>query len=269
MFESDTQESAETSVESSSNSESQSVAATPSEPSQQEAASNVQKEAPFHEHPRFKELVQQKNEYAQKTQQYEQSLAQMQSKFAAMEQQLGQYNQSQKPTYDPLFDRLKGIDPEFQGLVKSMYDELQQLRSVQDKIPQLEEFANHSRAEKTAAEANSKLESLYSSNKVSSELRPFYDAQIKARVYELETNGQRLSVRDLDSIFKDIHDSTSKFYEGIRRKERESYVSEKKKDAAPATQTGGAAAGIPSQQMTREDARKLLVNEMRRAKEQI
>lgn len=265
----ETQETGVESVEGQPSPESQPPAETPEGQVQQEAApAQAEKPAPFHEHPRFKELIEQKNTLSQQLQQQQAQFAQefqrMQAQMLEM-QKAFQAPPKQKPTHDHTLERLKGIDPEFAELVQEMFQKASKTETLEQKIARFEQMQEQQQLTASQQEASTKLNSLYEQFKVPAELRTDYETAIKAAAYE----NPRLRVSDMEAIFKQVHEQKSKWMEDFRRKERESYLAEKKKDAAPATQTGGAPSGIPGAISSREDLKKAILNDIRRGKQQV
>lgn len=236
-----------------------SASSVPSTPDTQEASVDQgNSSAPFHEHPRFKELIEEKNSLKS-------GLEESQRIIAELQRQMSQPASPKAPSKDPyesLLDRLKGIDPEFANL---------QAESVQalKMLPQLQQALQEIQLRDLQTQAVSKINSLYEQHKVPQELRSFYQDRIERMAY---LNPQ-FSIKDLDNLFKEAHEHVSKTFEVFKRKERESYVQTKKQDQVPASTTGGAPASAAGkggkQPMSHEDAVKLLASEMRKAKQTI
>lgn len=268
-MEDNTQESGVESSESTSSSESASPAQTPNEVSGQDVNSQVEKPAPFHEHPRFKELIEQNRTYRDQVSQYNRSVEDLRRQMSEMQKASQAQNQPKQPSYDTVLNRLKDIDPEFAKLQEEMYKEVQEARQLKEQFQELRGWKDQVASQQMASEANSTLENLYTSNKISQEDRGRYDRFIKATVYELESRGQRLTPKDLPGIFNEVHAAEKAYQDQFSRKVKESYVAEKKKDATPASQTGGAPAGVPVQQMDKQSAIKSIAQELARGRQTV
>lgn len=221
--------------------------------------SETSQEKPFHEHPRFQELVQQKNEAQQRISQYEKQLQEMQSQYEQRFQQMQAQLQPKPQQFDPqkFLQRAKQIDPEF---AQTLEWQAEQARQLQQRIDAM----NQERLRETAT---SKLQGLFEQNKVDAKMRPLYEAAIKASAYE----NPKFGINDLDKLFATTHETYSKLFDEMKRAERASYVDQKKKDATPATQTGGAAPqpGGAKKKITFEEAVQLAAADLRRAKQKI
>lgn len=213
------------------------VAAQTESSGQEASSSQPQKEAPFHEHPRFQEVIAQKNQLAQQVQQYAATLQQMQAKMQSFEKA---QTQTKGPSYDALLQRLEGIDPEFAKLQKEQYQKLSSVEQIQQELNQLREWREHQEAENLRNQAESRLTGLYSKNNIPEEHRKLYRAHVENAVYREEAAGRPVSVSDLDRLFEETHRELSGFLSSYERKQRESYVAEKKKDASAPSTTGGA-----------------------------
>lgn len=215
---------------------------------------------PFHEHPRFQELIQQKNEQAQRLAQYEETIKGLQSRFDQM-----QPKQQQGPAYQQLMDRLKGIDPEFAQFQSKIAESMEY-------VPQLQSELHALKIEKARNEAESRLDALYKEHKITDDRKDFYRAAIENMAY----NNPKSSLNDISSYFKSTHEKLSKWFDVNDRKQRESYVTDKRKDQTPASATGGATVS-PGQstgadkpkRLTDPSVVKMVADELRRAKQKI
>lgn len=210
-------------------SEPQETVETAPEPSQEapeQTASPEPQETPFHEHPRFKELVDQKNQFANRVQQYEQQMAQMHREMQEFKQARQQQSNPQK---DELVERLKGIDPEF----GSRFEELNSLR---DQVSQFQQWQQQLQAQQVRENAYNQLNGLHEQFKVPESQRTYINSQIE----QIAATNPNLSVNDLPRVYQQVHENFNKFVEDLRRSERESYVTSKKEDVkAPTSQPKG------------------------------
>lgn len=215
-------ESTQSDVTQDSSSESQVESQTASQESEPKA-----KEMPFHEHPRWKEVMEERNAERQRAQALEQRIAEMQRQFM----------ESQKPKAverDPMYERLKGIDPEFA-------EYLNDVRSQALSAKELREELNNMKQEQFVNSALGKFDELTKANNVSPELANLYKSNIDLMYRE----GKIKTLGDLEKAYTELHGSTSKYLQAQERSIIEKYTSSKKADAkAPAAQSKGRA---PSQ----------------------
>jgi hypothetical protein len=221
------------------------------------------------DHARFRELheqaTQSKAELARERQEREQLLNQYKQMEAYIQQIQAQNQKKAEPSYQPLIQHLEQINPEFAHW---------QAKALQaaESLPQLKQELEEMKNERFKTEALSTLGNLYTEHKISDELKPYYQEAIENLVYKTEAAGKKLGLKDIPKLFKDVHDRQTKFFEDFRRKERASYVSDKKKDAAPATTTGGSSAkGSTNKdpQITRDQLKAELVAALRKGKQTI
>lgn len=229
--------------ESTASSESASPAQTQEAGSQQEAASQTPKESPFHEHPRFKELVEQKNASQQEFQRLQQDYRLMQAQMAQFQQQQNQYqkqNQPKPPSYDELLRELEQVNPAFAKAQREVLERLPKVDEVTQTVNELREQMAEDRRQRDAVTARSSFDKLCSDNKISDNDKFLYEEAVANLA-----NIRGSKVSELPALFTEVHNKYSKYFEGRDRSLRESYVSQKKADKAPATQTGGTAVGLP------------------------
>lgn len=235
-----------------------SQASAPGEQGSSPAASpSTSDSVPFHQHPRFQELISQNREFKERTTQYERAIQDMQRRLEMQEKQFSQSSRQE----DELLSRLKQIDPEF----GSRFAEIDGLRG---KIEQFGQWQQEMQLQANRQQAYSSLENLYKEHKVPENLKGFYEAQIKSMAYEA---GDRASVKDLPTFFKMAHESISKFTDEFRRKERESYVAEKSKGQTPASTTGGTATSGPAADgpKTLDDVKAKIASAIRASRQKI
>lgn len=223
--------------------------AQPAQQSQEANAAPAQKEQPFHEHPRFKELVEQKNAFARQ-------VAEMRAQVEAIQSQKQQTQQPAKQSYDELFKELEGMNPNFSKLQQEMYQKLSRADQVEAELQDLKSWREQSQAQ----QAVSQFDNLCQENKVSERDKPMYK-QLVANI----ANAKGSRVSDLPHVFKEAHDQMSKYLEDVRRTEREAYVSQKNSDKTPNTQSGGTApaSSRPAANMTSDQVKALLAAKIR------
>ncbi len=205
--------------------------------SQSEAGTTVQAAAPepkqettpFHEHPRFKELVEQKND-AQR--QYQA----MQAQYKAMEQQINSLRQSQPkaPTEtDQLLEDLKKVDPRLAKVIESQLQAAETAKSVQERLSQFETRAQEESQQRTVASAVARINSLHETNKASDFGKQFINNQL-----DLAYRGGKLDASDpaaIEAAYKQASDAIKAYEDNLKRTLTESYVQSKKADASTPT----------------------------------
>lgn len=204
--------------------QSESPAESEAAPEQAAAApqENLEDKVPFHLHPRFQEVIFQKNQLAEQTKALQQQIQEMNQRFQKMQP-------AQQSEEDKLIARLKGIDPEFGG----RFAELDALRN---EMKAFKEWQQQSEAQKAQLEISSTKDRLYSEAKVSAEHKPIYEAMLIA---EAQRNPQ-LQISDLPNVFKSVHENISKLLGNIQRETTKNYVQAKTAQAAkPAAQPKG------------------------------
>lgn len=251
--------------------ESQSPAATQTEGASQDAAPAVSNDklTPFHEHPRFKEVIAQKNELSNQVQTYSQALQKIQAQMQEMQKAFQARSQqpNNKPSYDAILNRLQQIDPEFGQFQSRVAQEIASVPELKQQFEELKQWRQEMEMQNLRSRAESSLNQLYEQHKVPENLRKYYKSQIREMALDQNVN----SVEDLPKLFGTVHQNVSKDLEDIRRSERESYVSQKKQDVTPATQTGGtpASQGPAKGPMSLDEKIKFVASELRRGKEKI
>jgi DNA repair exonuclease SbcCD ATPase subunit len=225
------------------------------QPAATQEASQPESQVPFHEHPRFRELIDQKNKMAEEVQSYQRSMSEMQQMVRELQQRAQQPKQE-----DALIARLKQIDPEF----GSRFEEL---NSAKEEIRAFREWQQDMQMQTYRHQAETSLSSLYDQHKVPENFRERYKNEINA----IAAANPDLRVSDLPKVFKHVHDGYTKFVEELRRQERASYVGDKNAGKTPSTVSGGAAPSAKSeaQSMTKEDAVNEIVRQMRASKQKI
>lgn len=234
---------------------------TQSEGASQQAAATTQesqtvKDTPFHEHPRFKELVEQKNQFAKQTQDYQRQLAQVQAQIRDMQSQ----SISKQKQEDALHARLKGIDPEFGERFAKVDSSLNELQELKQWKQQMELNQIRERGIQTVT-------SLHNEHKVTGDMQEFYNSQIEAAI---RMNPQA-TLEDIPGIYKQVHDKFSKLFESRDRAQRESYVQTKQKDAnIPSSSKGKAStstkAGFEYSKEPQEARKQLIGNILKHAR---
>lgn len=195
------------------------------QPEPQNAAPKAQ-EVPFHEHPRWKEVMEERNAEKQRAQALEQQLQQMQ-------RQIQESHSKKQAPQDPMYERLKGIDPEFADYLKDVREQAALAKQLQEELGGM-------RHEQFVSSATQKFHDLNKANNVSPELGKLYYNSLDLAVRE----GKIKSVSDFERAYEELHGSTKKFLEAHERAALEKYTASKKQDASKPT--GQAKARTPA-----------------------
>lgn len=193
-----------------------------------QALAPKQPETPFHEHPRWKEVMAERNAERE-------AAAQLKTELAEMRRQMSeaQKPKSTQPDFKEISakmqERLKGIDPEFHGYMSALE---QQALSAKEELQAFreEQFVNS---------AVNKVQELNSKNGVTEEVAALYEAQLD-RAYR---EGKIRSLADLEKAYQSVHEPFSKMLAERERQALAKYTTEKKAAATkPAAQPKGKAA---------------------------
>ena len=189
-------------------------------------AQTSQEQVPFHEHPRFKELIEERKTYAQQAQEMQRAYQELQKQIQSL----------QKPKEDnthPFVAKLKEIDPAYAEWASNL----------EQKAAGFEEFkAWRAEQEKNALVSNyeSAVEKLHGEMNVPKELRDTYKDLLDAQAMKDPNFG----LKNVAEAYKKIHERFSSYIESTKRAERASYVKDKSKDSsAPTSQPKGRPAG--------------------------
>jgi len=216
---------------------------------------------PFHEHPRFQELVNEKNQYQLKLSEleksYQKSMYESEMKMREFEQRLPQ----KEAPRDGVYEKLKEIDPEFADYVKGMKDEISRLKSYEDKFSQYDQRFMSQDDVRLRENANNEMNNLYTKYAVPDTQKDLVKTVLKALAYE----DPKADIPDMPRLFKQAYDMVS----GITRADRKSYVVDKRNDVVPASQTGGAAVKQGNKPMSRQDIVNSLAKEIRANKQSV
>lgn len=204
---------------------------------------------PFHEHPRFKELVEQKNQFAKQAEEFKKQLQDMQSKF----------DKPKTPVEESKFvAALRQVDPEF-----AKWAETQE--ASRKELEEMRAWKAHTEQANYLTSARSTAEKLQSELKVSPELHQMYLTQIPMGT-PLDKVGE---------MYKAINDRVAKVLEARDRDLLSKYTQGKKGDSklpsSPRSQPvkAGRSEAKPAYPKNREDALAQIVsNTMRIAKNQ-
>lgn len=181
-------------------------------------AEAVSKEPPFHEHPRFKEIINKNNEYSQRLQDYE-------KRFQELSGKLEQSTPKAPTPESKLIERLKGVDPEFGQFMEQQHATRAQLEA---KLQAMEQWKASQEQNTYRGQITSSLEKLHTEHKVPEAVRELYEAQLE----RIAKANPHLSLQDLPNVYKGIHEKFNGYMESVKRDTLSSYTTSKTKDAS-------------------------------------
>ncbi len=208
--------------------ETQEIEQQPTEPSQEpvEAAPKQDSEAnvPFHLHPRFQEVISQKNELAEQNKAFARQMQEMQQQLQQMRQPA--------PQQDAVMERLKKIDPEF----AERFGKINEVDEIKKQLAEFQEYRQQSAQRETQAQLSSMKDKFYSENNVPSERRAIYDAMVQSEA----AKDPNLKITDLPKVMKSVHDNLDKMFKTVQRETTKQFVDTKKATASkPSSQPRG------------------------------
>lgn len=180
------------------------------------------------QHPRFKEVIEQKNAFAKELEYMKAQQMELMRRLSEVSQPKKQ--EESKPQFDEgrLIQELTEIKPEFGHFIKSLKEEISNLKNS----------FNETKTSSVRERASQVLDGLMSKNSVPESLRNAYRLEIQS----LASQNPNLGLNDLETVFNQVHGNYSKFIDSIKKSERESYVKAKSKDASiPSSQPRGKA----------------------------
>lgn len=222
-----------------------------------------EEQIPFHEHPRFRELIEQNRSMREQESLRGQVLDNLQRELAILREQAKPKVEQPK---DPFLAALESVDPKYAQSLQGIYGKAAKVEQLEQRLAQYEQ-------QQYAKEAQGHFNKLLDTNKVTDPFdRKVYERAVRAEVYERESQGQKLSLKDLDKIVNDFHTDYSKTMEERSRKVTASYVQAKTGDRTPKATTGGAAITPAAKKIASGDISsqaKWLANEIRNMKKTI
>lgn len=187
-----------------------------------------QEDQPFHMHPRFQEVISEKNALKEQNRIFEQKLQDMERRFQASQKQ-------EAPKTNPVRERLTGIDKDFAEYVGSV----EKIPEIQQQLQEFQQWKQEQAAREIQVQAANAEDKFYSENKVPAEHREIYNAQLRM----IAQSNPNLQVSDLPKVLKDVHEKMTKLFKSTERAATKQLVVGKQADAAkPSTQPKGAPA---------------------------
>lgn len=204
---------------------------------------------PFHQHPRFQELINEKNQW--KTQ-FETQGRQLQEMAARLDKL-----PKDSPQKDELMERLKGIDPAF----AERFGKLGEVDKLKAELAEFKQWREQSANETLRQNIDTGKTKFYTENKVPAERHDVYNAMFMNMI----RNDPRLTINDLPKVMKTIHDTVGKMFTNVERGAVKQLADSKRADAAkpaslPRGSTANRAAGKESP-MSKRDLQAAIIKE--------
>ena len=203
-----------------------------------QAAAPKQEETPFHEHPRFKELVEQKNKALETTRALELKLAQLEGRLSQPQ------TAQQKAERDELIEDLKKIDPRLASRLEAFTKSSQTIEQLQKKLEELENGSKQRDQQAVVKESVARINSWHEANKLPPAIKNAVNAQLDVLYMQGKLNPQ-----NLEQAYKDAYEPYKQYAEEIKRETLKGYVPAKQADSkVPTSQPKGSPAkGKPAQ----------------------
>jgi hypothetical protein len=224
----------------------------------QQAAAPKEENLPFHEHPRWKEVMEERNAERTRAQALEQRLADMDRRYQELSRPRSE------PKKDALVDRLTGIDEDF----GRRFGEIAKQAEL---ATQLQEQLNAFKEERVVESLKGKFEELASKNSLDPTDKELYFSKLDLAYRQ----GKLRSPADVEAQFKAIHEPQAKRMEAYKRAAIEEYTKAKKADATrPTGQPKGkapSAGKVDFSKMSQQEAKaflnKQIVTQLRAGRE--
>ncbi len=193
---------------------------------------------PFHEHPRFKELIESRSQLQSRVDELTNSRSGLESELQQMRQMLEAFQQKQAGPSKPeqFISRLEGIDKDLADFVKQGYASQSEIAELK---AQLDERIQSDRAREAAQYRDGvmkQISALHAEHKVDKDLHSYYQSE----VMRIASENPNLRVNDLPNVYKQVHDTMSKYLDSRDRVKTKEYVVDKTKDGSvPASAKGG------------------------------
>lgn len=216
-----------------------------------ETKTDAEKYVPYD---RFQEIIQQKNESSKQFEELSKRYRELEGKF-------NEFSKKPEPqTEDSFVQALKGINPEW---AKS-YQEVLGLKGLKKELEELKSWKSMSEQERNRSLAVSTLEKLQTEHKVDK----FWHDNYIARLKDIDSRSP-LSLDQLPSVYKKIHDEAMSYLEGQKRNALGQYTTAKKADASiPAAKKGEAPKAAPKKFEYSKDREEAMAQVVKRALDQ-
>lgn len=195
---------------------------------EQSSAPQDKEQTPFHEHPRFKELIDSNRTYKEQLSSYEQRMEAMQRQF---QEQITRMQPAPQKEINPFVSKLKEIDPRYAEWAE-------QLEARATKAEAVERDLQEFKRERLVSNYESSVEKLHAEHKISDELKPY----VKAHLDALAVSGQLKELSQVPEIYKKVAERYQQLVSNVERATTAKYTQAKKADnKTPASQPKGKA----------------------------
>lgn len=219
----------------------------------QEASQEVTREEKptFADHPRFKELIDQNRSYKERFEQIEMQRQKEREDFIRLQTQMEALREASRPkpeqVKDPFLADLEKVNPEYAKSLKTVYEQAQLVKNLEQ---QLAQFQQANFAEKAVSHFNKLLDD----RKVVDPMdRKILERSVRAEVYDRESRGQKLNLKDLEKIIEDFYKEYKETMDARERAITAKYVQQKTADKTPKGATGGVAKNSTAQKFKAGD----------------
>lgn len=212
---------------------------------------------PFHQHPRFQEVIAERRALKEQNEAFAKQLREMQDNLRQL--------QPKEQPKDELMERLKGIDPQF----AERFGKISEVDQLKQELAEFKAWREQSAAQQLQQQISSSKDKFYAENNVPADRRELYEAQL-AFAAQHDTRLAQMTVADLPKVLKEIHDKLGKMFQSVERTTTKQFVEGKKAEAAkPASLKPGAPAKAVKKDSGPATREELLAEMRKAAKEQL
>ena len=193
----------------------------------QAAAAPKTDETPFHEHPRFKELVEQKNAALQSTRALELKIAQLEGRIQATHSPKAQAEK------DALIEEIRTkVDPRLADKLEAFGKYGQTIESLQKQVQDLLQGNQQTSQQAVVKESVARINGWHEANKVPAEIKAAINAQLDVQYMQ-----GKLSPQNLQAEYDKAYAPYKSFLENYKKETLKGYVQDKKvASSVPASQ---------------------------------
>jgi len=187
-------------------------------------------------HPRFKEVIEEKNSLKTRMEEQERTF---QQRLKELESRLP----AQQPQKDELMERLKSIDPAF----AERFGKIGELDKIKQELSDFNQWRQQQAVQQVQQQISSTKEKFYTENSIPSERRELYEAMVR----ETAQANPKLGISDLPQVMKQVHEKLGKMFQTLERNTTKNFVAGKK---AEANKPAPLKPGAPARAVNKEQA---------------
>lgn len=192
-----------------------------------EPTSDKSQNTPFHEHPRWKEMVEQRNSASKRAEDLEKRYSEIAKRLEDNEKKI--QSSLNPPKEDELISEMKKINPKFAERFEKLEAQLKRVEEFDNRFKQLD-------TQDVQTRVTSTFQKFMSDNKVPTSLQKRYENELRA----VAASNPKLSVNDIPQVLGDIHKEYTSFLDTYKRESLQGYVKDKAKDSSvPASVSNG------------------------------